>query len=237
MSAGPFLSAARQRVASTSSAVESGPPETARTRARAERRSSNSVFASAAETGAASSAADTLLFPVDALLHADRRAGIFARDLAERGAGRLLLAHGGERLAEAEQRVRRARRGLVFGRNVEVRFRGVAVALALKQALAQPVLRVGGEPVARIAAQEGAEAVFGERVVAAQDIAIGEVVGVLRAVGRRQRRNLAAGPARMARRPRVRRERRPDRRDRTPATARRCPAASPSSAARRARSD
>src|SRR5215467_810219 len=129
MSAGPFLSAARQRAASTSSAVESGPPETARTRAGAERKSSNSVLASAAETGAASSAADTFLFPVDALLHADRCARIFARDFTERGAGGLLLAHGGKRLTKAEQRVGRARRGLVLGRDIEERLRRIAVAL------------------------------------------------------------------------------------------------------------
>src|SRR5690348_5108403 len=116
MSAGPFLSAARQRAANTISAVESGPPETARTRAAAERRSSNSVLASAAETGVASSAVDTLLFTVDALLHADRCPWIFARDLGKRGAGRLLLTHRGERLPKPKQRVGRTRRGLVFGR-------------------------------------------------------------------------------------------------------------------------
>src|SRR6266404_5892837 len=106
MSAGPRLRPARQRAASTSSAVESGPPETARTRTGAVLRPANSVFASATETGAAS-AADTLLFPINALLHAHRRARIFARDLGERRAGRFLLAQGRERLAEAEQRIGR----------------------------------------------------------------------------------------------------------------------------------
>src|SRR5262249_58283364 len=102
---GPCLRAARQRAASTRSAVESGPPDTAITRAAAERRSSNRVLASAAETGSASSTADTLLFPVDALLHADRPPRIIAPNLAERCTGGLLLAHGGERLAQPEQRV------------------------------------------------------------------------------------------------------------------------------------
>src|SRR5262245_63790642 len=199
MSVGPCLSAARQRAASTSSAVESGPPDTAITRAPAERRSSNRVLASAAETGSASSAADTLLFPVDALLHADRRARIFAQDLAERCTGGLLLAHGGERLAEPEQRVGRLCGGVVPGRHVEKGFGGIAVALPLEQALAQPILRIGREPVARIAAKETSETLFGERVVLAQDVAVGEVVGVLWAVGGRQRRDLAAGPVRIAR--------------------------------------
>src|SRR3954462_5346838 len=75
---GPLFSAARQRAARTSSAVESGPPETARTRAGAWTRSANSDFASAAETGAAS-AADTLLVPVAALLHGTAARG-YLRD-------------------------------------------------------------------------------------------------------------------------------------------------------------
>ena len=50
------------------------------------------------KTGVASSAADTLLFPLYALLHADRRARIFAQDLGERGTGRVLFAERRERL-------------------------------------------------------------------------------------------------------------------------------------------
>src|SRR5215203_3323778 len=115
-SCGPLFSAARQRAAKTSNAVESGPPETARTRAGAWTRSANSDFASAVETGAAS-AADTLLFPFDALLHADGRPRIFAQDLAERGAGRFLLAQCGERLAEPKERIRRLAGGLKFCRD------------------------------------------------------------------------------------------------------------------------
>ena len=79
-----------------------------RGRERAHRASgSNSVFASAAETGAASSAADTLLFSLDTLLHAGRCTGKFAQDLTERRAGGFLLAERGERLSEPQQRVRR----------------------------------------------------------------------------------------------------------------------------------
>src|ERR1700686_5130695 len=143
MSCGPFLSAARQRAASTIRAVESGPPETARRRAGADLRSANRVFASAAETGAARSAADTLLFPIDALLHAERRAGIFAQHLSERRAGGLLLAQPRERLTEPQQRVGRFGGGLIFGRDIQERFGGVAIALPLEQALAQPILRLG----------------------------------------------------------------------------------------------
>ncbi len=65
---GPFLSAARQRAASISIAVESGPPDTARINAEVWTNGRNSASACAAETGWAASAADTLLFPLDALL-------------------------------------------------------------------------------------------------------------------------------------------------------------------------
>src|SRR5216684_794478 len=103
---GPCFNARCQRAASISSAVESGPPDTARTRTGRCARGPNSVLASADETGAAVSAADTLLFPLDALLQAGRCAGKLARNFGERRAGRFLLAQRGERLAEAEQCVR-----------------------------------------------------------------------------------------------------------------------------------
>src|SRR5262245_8187520 len=106
INSGPRLSAARQRAASTMRAVESGPPETARMMAGADDRSANRALASATEIGAAS-AADTLLFPVDALLHVDRRARIFAQNLGERRAGRFLLAHRRQRLPEPQQRIGR----------------------------------------------------------------------------------------------------------------------------------
>src|SRR5262249_49156639 len=144
---GPCLRAARQRAASTRSAVESGPPDTAITRAAAERRASNRVLASAAETGSAPSTADTPLVPGDAQLHAVPRARIFSPNLALRCTSGLLLARGGERLAEPEQRVGRPRGGVVLGRHVEKGFGGIAIALALEQALAQPILRIGREPV------------------------------------------------------------------------------------------
>src|SRR5439155_13877012 len=107
------------------------------------------------KSAALASAADALLFTLDALLHAHRRARIFAQDLAERCAGRFPLAERGQRLAEPEQCVGGLGGGLVFGRDIEERFGGVAIALALKHALAEPVLRVGRQPVARIFAEEG----------------------------------------------------------------------------------
>src|SRR6266508_2332903 len=200
MSFGPCLRARRQRAASISSAVESGPPETASTRTGAWARGPNSVFASAGETGAASSAADTLLFPLDALLQARRCAGKLARDLAERRAGRFLLAERGERLPEAEQRVGRPGIGLELGRDVEESFRRVAEALALEQALAEPIGGVARHLVARMFLQEGAKAVLRQRVVLAQHIAVGEVVFVFRRLRGRQRRDRSASGARIARR-------------------------------------
>src|SRR5262249_59474601 len=104
MSFGPRLSALRQRAISTNSAVESGPPETARTRAETRASGANNAFASAAETGAASSAADTLLFSLDPLPHRGRRARKLAHDFSARRARRLLLAEHGQRLSQAQQR-------------------------------------------------------------------------------------------------------------------------------------
>ena len=115
--------------------------------------------------GAAASAADAFLLTVDALPDRDRGARIFAQDFRERGASGLALAHRRQRLAEPQQRIRRARVGLELGRNAQELLGGVAGALALEHAFAKPVLRVGHKPVAREAAQEIAEAVFGQRVV------------------------------------------------------------------------
>src|SRR5262245_66543147 len=155
---------------------------------------SSSAFASTAVT--ASSAAGTLLFSLDPLLHARRGARKFAQHLAERRAGRLLFAEHGEGLSEAEQRIGRLGVRFVFGRNVEEGFGRVAVALALELALAEPEGRIAGEPVVGIFAQEVAEAVLGERIVLAQHVAVGEVVFVARRLRRRQRGGHAAGATR-----------------------------------------
>src|SRR6187401_4324 len=100
------------------SAVESGPPETASTRTGKDCSPEKSDFASDAETAFAS-AVRTLLFLRDPALHAGRGARKFAPNLGERGASRLFLVHRRERLAKAQQRVRRFTRLLVFGRNVQ----------------------------------------------------------------------------------------------------------------------
>src|SRR5690242_2368493 len=97
-SLGPFLKRFAQRAASTSSAVESGPPETARIRPREFCRPANNAFASSSRS--AWSAVRALLFTIDALLHAERSARIFAQHLAERGACRFLVAQSRKRLPE-----------------------------------------------------------------------------------------------------------------------------------------
>src|SRR5437016_11668697 len=133
---GAFFRAARQRAARNSSAVESGPPETARITFGAEPISANSFAASRAEIGA-TSAARTLLFPLDALLEDDGGAGIFASDFIERGTCRVFLAQRGQRLAEPEQGIRCFASGFVFRRNDEERLGSVTIALALKLCLAE----------------------------------------------------------------------------------------------------
>src|SRR5438105_2700843 len=162
---GPVRRARRQRAASHMSAVESAPPDTASTRAEASASGSNSVLASAAETGAASSAAGTLLFSLDPLFHASRRAWKLARDFRERGAGRLFLAERRQRLPEAKERIGRLGARLVFGRDIEERFRRVAVALALEQAFAEPEGGLAREAVVGISLEKAAKAVLGQRVV------------------------------------------------------------------------
>src|SRR3954454_15836954 len=193
----------------SSSAVESGPPETARTRAVALASGSNSVFASAAETGAASSAADTLLFSFHTLLHTGRCTGKLAHDLAERRAGGFLLAERGKRLSQPQQRVRRLGGRLIFGRDVEESFGRVAVALTLEQAFAQPIGGVAGHAVAGRLAQETAEALLGECIVLAQHVAIGEVILVARGLRGRQRGDDSTAGVGTARRGSGRTTRRP----------------------------
>src|SRR4029453_11572149 len=111
---------------SSSNAGESGPPETARTRAGAWTSGANSAFVSAAETGAASLAADTLLFSLDPLLHRPRCTREFAHHFAERRAGRFLFAERGERLPEAQKRIGCFGDGFMFVRDGEKGFRALA---------------------------------------------------------------------------------------------------------------
>src|SRR5215471_16251046 len=183
MSFGLILSESRQRAASSISAVESGPPDTARAMTGSACRSAKSVLAS---DGAIASdlwsdmivtesrfpppdqvrspgyrdhilAVCAFLLLLDAALHVGRGPGILAPDFGKRGAGRFFLVHGGKRLTEAQQRIRRLRRAFELGRNSKERFRGVAVALLLKQTFAEPILRLGYEAFVRIFLQVIAE--------------------------------------------------------------------------------
>src|SRR5580692_3698773 len=104
-SRGDVCCRACQRAASQMSAVESGPPEIASTRAGSSARSANRRSASVSATGTSTVA--TLLFPLDRLLHVGRGAGKFADDLAEGRAGELFFVERGERLAKPQQRIRR----------------------------------------------------------------------------------------------------------------------------------
>src|SRR5580693_605825 len=196
MSFGARLSRFAQRAASTRRAVESGPPDTASTRPGKSSRPRNSAFASPSPT--LPSAVGTLLFPVDALLHAHRSARIFAQHLAERSTGRFLFAERRERHAEPQQRIGGARRGVVFRRHGEEGFRGVAIALALEQRFAHPELRFGRQAIGRILAQERRELVRGGTIVLVLQIAVSEIEFVLGRVTRRQSRLHGAGTARIA---------------------------------------
>src|SRR4051794_32556543 len=99
---GPRRSALRQRAAMTSNAVESGPPEMARTRIEWLARSANSDWISVAFSAAAPSALNTLLLALDALLHRGGRLRILAVDFSECGAGHFLLLHRAQRLRETK---------------------------------------------------------------------------------------------------------------------------------------
>src|ERR1700730_5263256 len=194
---GARLSRFAQRAASTRSAVESGPPDTASTRPGKSSRQRNSALASPSATAA--SAVGTLLFPVDALLHAHRGARIFAQHLAQRGAGRFLFAERRQRHAEPQQRIRRPRGGVIFRRHGEECFRGIAIALALEQRFAHPELRLGRQAIAWILAQEIRELIRGGTVVLVLQVAVSEIEFVLGRIARRQRRLHGAGAARIDR--------------------------------------
>src|ERR1041385_137970 len=106
ISFGLVLSVCRQRAASTMSAVESGPPETASISAGNLSRPAKSDLASDCERGEASAVA-TLLFLRHVVLHLRGRLRILAADLSQGRAGRLLLVQRAQRLTETQQRLRR----------------------------------------------------------------------------------------------------------------------------------
>src|SRR5580692_11346982 len=141
---GARLSRLAQRAVRTRSAVESGPPETARISPRVPSRPENKTFASSSRT--ACSAVDTFLFPIDVLLHRSRCLRIFAQHFAERCAGGFLFTQSRKRLAKPHQRIRRARSSFVFRRDREERFGRVTIVLFLEQSFAKPILRLGRQP-------------------------------------------------------------------------------------------
>src|SRR5580698_9652917 len=197
MSFGARLSRFAQRAASTSSAVESGPPDTASTRPGKSSRPRNSAFASPSATAA--SAVGTLLFPIDALLHAQRGARIFAQHLAQRSTGCFLFAERRKRHAEPQQRIGRPRGGVILCRHRKEGFRRIAIALGLEQGFAHPELRLGRQAIARILTQERSKLVGGGTIILVLQIAVSEIEFVLGRIARRQSRLHGAGAARIDR--------------------------------------
>ena len=140
---GPRLSALRQRAASQSSAVESGPPETARSRTGMSAKKPRSSLASAAETGRLVSSGHASAPARRPASRCSTRADICGSTSAKRRAGHLLLLERRQRLAEPQQRVRRLGVRAVLGGDGEELLGRRVVALALEQAFAEPELRVG----------------------------------------------------------------------------------------------
>src|SRR6516165_6248815 len=139
------------------------------------------------------SAAYTLLLSLDSLFDAGGGARKFAQNLAERCAGRLLLAERSERLAEAQKRLRRPGIALEFGGGVEKGFRRVAEALTLVEAFAEPERGIAGQPIIRVFAQEGAKAFLCEPVIPTQHVAIRQVEFILWSLRGRKRGDGCAG--------------------------------------------
>src|SRR5579871_4948096 len=145
---GDGRSFARQRAMRWSSAVESGPPETATTRAGSAARSANRTSASASLT--APSTPRTLQFPLDSLFDARLCARIFPAHVGEGHAGKFLLVQRRQRLAEPQQRVRGFGAVFIPFRQLHEGVGGVLIALALKQALTEIELGLRRQPVGRI---------------------------------------------------------------------------------------
>src|ERR1700730_636640 len=206
MSRGPRLKPRRQRAASHISAIESGPPDTARTIAGARFQSANRRLASCAEIGELSSsgmafgnpvsssdqlrhfalALYPLLLTVDGCFDAARGARIFPRHFAECRTGGLLLLQRRQRLSEPQQRVGRFGRSIDVGGDAEEGFRGVAILLPLEKALAEPILRVRDQGIAGIFLREVAHGFFGQRIILALHVADAEIELVLRCCRGRQ---------------------------------------------------
>src|SRR5687767_14610298 len=125
-------------------------------------------------TGAAL-ALDPLLLAVHGGFDAARGARIFPRHLAQRRTGRFLFLQSRQRLSEPQQRVGRLGRLVELGGDREEGFRGVAILLALEKALAEPVLRIRDQGIARMLLREVAHGLFGQRIVLALHVADAEI--------------------------------------------------------------
>src|SRR3954452_17904317 len=86
----------------------------------------------------------------------------------------------------------------MLGGNFEESFGGIAIALALEHGLAEPIVGVRNQAVARILLHESAQCVFGERIVFSQHVTISEIVLVFWRVGRRHH-HLLTGCTRITR--------------------------------------
>src|SRR5262249_12361151 len=152
--------------------TESGPPDTARTSPTAPPSGASSISASSGEIGRSSSGGATALsrsggsafrtaaLTLDALAYARRGLWIALADLRIDPARLLALPDGCERHAELEHRVGGSGRLRIVGRDLQELLAGLLEAAPLVIALAEPVGRVGHQPVARMRLQELAKAHF-----------------------------------------------------------------------------
>src|SRR5260221_3744972 len=131
-------------------------------------------------------ALNPLLLAVHGLFDAARGARVFPRHLAERRTRGFLLFQGRQRLSQPQQGVGGFRRFVELGGHAEEGFRGVAILLALEKTLAEPILRVGDQGIARVFLHEVAYGLSGKRIVLALHIADAEVELVPRRRRRRQ---------------------------------------------------
>src|SRR5665213_1787915 len=128
----------------------------------------------------ASLALNPLLLAVHGRLDAARGTRIFPRHLAKGGAGGLLLLQGRQRLSQPQQGFRSLRRFVEFGRYRKKGLGGVAITLALKKALPQPVLRIRRQRIAGVFFREVAHGLFRQRIILALHVTDTEIEFVFR---------------------------------------------------------
>ncbi len=184
-SRGPVLRAWRQRAASSSSAVESGPPETARTRAEGigERIKQRLRLGGGDRRRIVSSGHASVL----ARHPASRRPmhGETLRRTSPSDAQAASFSPSAASDCPSRRSASGALRGsLVFGRDREEGFRRVAVALTLEQAFTEPVGGVAGERSPGYLLRKLRKPSSGEGVVLAQHVSHRRVVFVAAASAR-----------------------------------------------------